>query len=138
MASDRAERQKVYSDCRIKRVFRSSMTRLYVRFILSFKKEWSMSAYVFCGISINISSHTVSHRAWPHVIPLCAEGNHEVSKCHLKLKGAGTMYVTIIRRFFRELFGSFGRKHYLCTCYLKSKYYEQQNSKRLFCRKQAY
>ena len=58
-----------------------------------------MSAYVFCGISINISSHTVSHRAWPHVIPLCAEGNHEVPKCHLKLKGAGTMYVTIIRRF---------------------------------------
>ena len=56
MASGRAERQKVYSDCRMKRVFRSSMTRLYVRFILSFKKEWSMSAYVFCGISINISS----------------------------------------------------------------------------------
>ena len=25
-------------------------------FILSFKKEWSMSAYVSCGISINISS----------------------------------------------------------------------------------
>ena len=55
-ASGIAERQKVYSDCRMKRVFRSSMTRLYVRFILSFKKEWSMSAYVFCGISINISS----------------------------------------------------------------------------------
>ena len=40
----------------MKRVFRSSITRLYVRFILSFKKEWSMSAYVSCGISINISS----------------------------------------------------------------------------------
>ena len=29
------------------------------------------------------------------MIPLCAEGNHEVPKCHLKLKGAGTMYATI-------------------------------------------
>ena len=61
----------------MKRVFRSSITRLYVRFILSFKKEWSMSAYAI-DLRCNLHGQVLVGRY------LFASGKTQVERCRLQ------------------------------------------------------